>query len=173
MKIFRHPSKIIGQILFVIIFFSTSHVKSLDKFDKADHLSNYFSGTLLLSRNEYEDSFRYFKKLNGLESGHTNFSIKYLYSMVNSGNFKQAFNYSKRLEKQKLDNFESYLIIGINHLKNSNYELARKYFLKAKNGNERFILNNYISNSLHNWSDLTNLNQARNEFDKLYARLKN
>ena len=173
MKIFRHPSKIIGQILFVIIFFSTSHVKSLDKFDKADHLSNYFSGTLLLSRNEYEDSFRYFKKLNGLESGHINFSIKYLYSMVNSGNFKQAFNYSKRLEKQKLDNFESYLIIGINHLKNSNYELARKYFLKAKNGNERFILNNYISNSLHNWSSLTNLNQARNEFDKLDARFEN
>ena len=56
MKIFCHSSKIIGQILFVIIFFSTSHVKSLDKFDKADHFSNYFSGTLLLNQNEYEDT---------------------------------------------------------------------------------------------------------------------
>ena len=136
MNIFCHLTKIIGQFLFVIIFFSTSHVKSLDKFDKADQLSNYFSGTLLLSQNEYEESLRYLKKLNGLESSHINFSIKYLYSLVNSGNFKQAFNYSKRLEKQKLDNFESYLIIGINYLKNSNYELAQKYFLKAKSGNE-------------------------------------
>ena len=70
MKKFKLELKIIGQILFVIIFFSTSHVKSLDKFDKANHFSNYFSGTLLLNQKEYEDSFRYFKKLNGLESGH-------------------------------------------------------------------------------------------------------
>ena len=173
MKIFRHPSKIIGRFLFVIIFLSTSQVKSLDKFDKAEQLSNYFSGTLLLSQNEYEDSLRYFKKLNGLESSHINFSVKYLYSLVNSGNFKQAFNYSKRLEKQKLDNFESNLIIGIYHLKNSNNQLAQKYFLKAKSGNERFILNNYISNSLHNWSRLTNINQAEYDFQKLDTRFEN
>mgnify|MGYP001219679611 FL=1 len=173
MKIFCHPSKIIGRFLFVIIFLSTSQVKSLDKFDKAEQLSNYFSGTLLLSQNEYEDSLRYFKKLNGLESSHINFSVKYLYSLVNSGNFKQAFNYSKRLEKQKLDNFESNLIIGIYHLKNSNNQLAQKYFLKAKSGNERFILNNYISNSLHNWSRLTNINQAEYDFQKLDTRFEN
>ena len=80
MKIFCHSTKIIGRFLFVIIFLSTSHVKSLDKFDKAEQLSNYFSGTLLLSQNEYEDSLRFFKKLNGLESSHINFSVKYLYS---------------------------------------------------------------------------------------------
>ena len=160
MKIFCHSTKIIGRFLFVIIFLSTSHVKSLDKFDKAEQLSNYFSGTLLLSQNEYEDSLRFFKKLNGLESSHINFSVKYLYSLVNSGNFKQAFNYSKKLEKQKLDNFESNVIIGIYHLKNSNNQLAQKYFLKAKSGNKRFILNNYISNSLYNWSRLTNINQV-------------
>ena len=173
MKIFCHPSKIIGRFLFVIIFLSTSQVKSLDKFDKAEQLSNYFSGTLLLSQNEYEDSLRYFKKLNGLESSHINFSVKYLYSLVNSGNFKQAFNYSKRLEKQKLDNFESNLIIGIYHLKNSNNQLAQKYFLKAKSGNERFILNNYVSNSLYNWSRLKNINQAEYDFQKLDTRFEN
>ncbi len=173
MKIFCHSTKIIGRFLFVIIFLSTSHVKSLDKFDKAEQLSNYFSGTLLLSQNEYEDSLRFFKKLNGLESSHINFSVKYLYSLVNSGNFKQAFNYSKKLEKQKLDNFESNVIIGIYHLKNSNNQLAQKYFLKAKSGNKRFILNNYISNSLYNWSRLTNINQVGYDYQKLDARFEN
>ncbi len=173
MKIFYYLTKIIGGFLFVIIFFSTSHVKSLDKFDKADQLSNYFSGILLLSQNEYKDSLRYLKKLNNLESNHKNFSIKYLYSLVNSGNFKQAFNYSKKLEKQKLENFESYLVIGINHLKNSNNELAWKYFQKAKIDKERFILNNYISNSLYNWARLTNLKQGENDFQKLDSRFEN
>ena len=89
----------------------------LDKFNKSDLVSDYFSGILLLNENQYEVHFRYLKKLDGLESSHKNYSIKYLYSLVNSGNFKEAFYYSKKLEKEKLDNFESDLILGIFHLK--------------------------------------------------------
>ena len=77
--------KITGQILFVIIFFSTPQVKSLDKFDKAERVSDYFSGIILLNENQYEKSFNFLKKLNGLESSHSNYSIKYLYSLINSG----------------------------------------------------------------------------------------
>ena len=95
--------KIIGQIFFVIIFFSTSSVKALDKFDKAESLSNYFSGLLLLNDNQYENSLKYFKKLNGLENNHLSYSIKYLYSLVNSGNIKAAFNYSKNPNYNPLD----------------------------------------------------------------------
>ena len=56
MKLFNFENKIIGPIFFVIIFLSTSAVKSLDKFDKADRLSDYFSGILLLNDNQYEDT---------------------------------------------------------------------------------------------------------------------
>ena len=59
--------KIIPQILFVIIYLFTPPAKSLDKFDKADGVYNYFSGILLLNDKQYEDSLRYLKKLNGLE----------------------------------------------------------------------------------------------------------
>ena len=119
MKTISFNYKIIGQILFVIIFLSTSPAKSLDKFNKGDRVSNYFSGILLFNDNQYEESLRYFKTLNGLENNHINYSVKYLYSLVNSGNFKEAFNYSQKLEKQKLDSFESHLISGIFFLKNS------------------------------------------------------
>ena len=103
MKIFKFNLKTIGQILFVIIFLSTTPAKSLDKFNKAERVSDYFSGILLLNDNQYEQSFEFLKRLNGLENSHLNYSIKYLYSLVNSGNFREAFNYSRKLEKKNLE----------------------------------------------------------------------
>ena len=173
MKIFNFNLKFIVQTLFVIIFLSTSPAKSLDKFNKADRVSDYFSGILLLNDNRYEDSLRYLESLNGLERSHINYSNNYLYSLVNSGNLKKAFIYSRKLEKQKMDSFESHLISGIFYLKNSDIDLAKKYFLKAKNKNPRFILNNFVSNSLYNWANLTNLNQASLDLKKLDERFKN
>ncbi len=161
------------MIFFVIIYLSTSQAKSLDKFNRADNISSYFSGILLLNENQYLDSLNYLKKLNGLEKNHKSYSIKYLYSLINSGNFKDAFNYSRKLEKQKLDSFESHLISGIYFLKNSNIELAQSYFLKAKEKNSGFILNNFVSNSLLNWTNLSNLKQSSQDLNKLDQRFEN
>ncbi len=175
MKTFNYFVKTIALVSFVIIFFSTSTLKSLDNFNDAESVSDYFSGILLLNENEYEKSFNFLKRLNGLETSHENYSVKYLYSLINSGKFKKAFDYSKKLEKKKLDSFESHLITGIFYLKNSNINLAQKYFLKAKTKNSGFILNNYLSNSLYNWSslDIKNLNQATLDLEKLDGRFEN
>jgi tetratricopeptide (TPR) repeat protein len=175
MNIFKLSSKIIGQIIFVIIFFSTLEAKNLDKFNDAGRVSNYFSGILLLNNNQYKESFSFLKKLNGLEESHANYSIKYLYSLINSGNLNEAFNYSRKLDKQNLDSFESNLIIGVFYLKNSNLELAKKYFLKAKNKDSKFLLNNYVSSSLYNWSSLKSedINYAIQELKKLDKRFEN
>tara|TARA_B100001063_G_scaffold221684_1_gene227551 strand:+ start:369 stop:2063 length:1695 start_codon:yes stop_codon:yes gene_type:complete len=175
MKIFFYNFKIIVQILFVIIFLFTTPAKSLDKFNKGDRISDYFSGILSFNENKYDDSSKFLKKLNGLESSHLDYSIKYLYSQVNSGNFKEAYNYSKKLEKKKLDSFESNLITGIFHLKNSNKFLAQEYFFKAQNGNTKFILNKYVSSSLYNWSSLYELdfNQASLKLKKIDERFSN
>ena len=168
-------NKTILPILFVIIFLSTSQAKPLDKFNRADRVSDYFSGILLLNENQYEKSFNFLKKLDGLETSHINYSAKYLYSLVNSGNLKKAFNYSKKLEKQKLDSFESHLITGIFYLKNNNIALAKKYFNKANANNSKFILNDYVSNSLYIWTSLDSydLNQATFELKKLDKRFEN
>ena len=175
MGIFKLNFKIIGQITFVIIFFSTLEAKNLDKFNEGDRVSDYFSGILLLNDNKYDESFKFLKKLNNLEESHINYSIKYLYVLINSGNLNEAFNYSRKLEKKKLDSFESHLVTGVFYLKNSNLNLAKKYFLKAKNSNSRFILNTYVSNSLYNWSSLENLDlsDAVLELKKLDERFKN
>jgi len=117
MKILNFNLKIIGQIVFVIIILSTSQAKSLDKFNKASRVSDYFSGILLFSENQYDKSQKFLKRLDGLESSHKNYSLKYLYSLVNSGNIKEAFVYSKKLEKKNLDSFFFFFISGIVYIK--------------------------------------------------------
>ena len=127
-------TKITGHLIFVItfIFFSTLNAKNFEKYNKAENIADYFSGILLLNQSKYIDSYKYFKKLDGLEKSHSNYSRKYIYSLVNSGNFNQAFNFAKKLDREQKNNFETDLVIGINHLKNSQYDLAKEYFIKAK-----------------------------------------
>ena len=98
MSKFKLIIKTTGSIFFVIvfIFFSTLNAKNPDKFNKADKIADYFSGILLLNQSQYEKSYQYFKKLDGLEKSHSIFSSKYIYSLVNSGNFYQAFHFSKK-----------------------------------------------------------------------------
>ena len=93
--------KIILQIFFlIIIFFSTLHARNLDKFNKGNYISDYFSGILLLNNNQYDQSYRYLRKLDGLEDSHKDFPSKYLFSLVNTEKFNEAFIYSRKLEKK-------------------------------------------------------------------------
>ncbi len=175
MNLFKFRLKLTAQILFVTIFFSTLQAKNLDSFNDGDNISDYFSGILLLNDNQYIESYKFLKKLNGLEESHLNYSSRYLYSLVNLGKFNEAFDYSKKLEKRKLDNFESDLITGIYYLKDGQFDLANKYFLKLQRRNSSFILDNFVSNSLLNWSSFNklDLNKAQKKIDLIDDRFKN
>ena len=91
MLIYKNFSKSILHIFFVInlFFFSTLQAKNIDRFNNADNISNYFSGILLLNQNKYKESFKHLMKLEGLEKSHEAYSSKYLYTLINSGNFYQ------------------------------------------------------------------------------------
>ena len=174
MYLFNFKFKSIGLALFVITFLFTSHAKSLDKFDRADRVSDYFAGILSFNENEYDNSYKFFRKLDGLESSHPDYSAKYLYSLVNSGNFREAFNYSKKLERQNVNIFESRLVLGVYYLKYSKLDLAKENFQKAKE-TKRSVLNDYVTNSLNNWSNLksSNLNNSIIEINKIDERFEN
>ncbi len=177
MHIFKKLVKIIAHTLFVInfIYFSTLHAKNLDKFNKADNISNYFSGIVLLNQSKYEQSYKYLKKLDGLEEIHSNYSTKNIYSLINSGNFHKAFDFVKRLDKKKQNSFEGDIIMGIYYLKNAKNDLASQYFLKAKKFSTRSLLDEYISNTLYIWSSLrnSNLNDAKLKLNNLDNRFQN
>ena len=94
------------------------------------------------------------------------------------GKFNEAFDYSKKLEKRKLSNFESDLIIGLYYFKNEKFDLAQKYFLKLKNRKSQIIFNNFVSNSLLNWSsfktlDLNSAQKKIYEIDSKFTNLRN
>ena len=171
MYIFKFSLKIIGQIIFVITFFSTSQAKNMDKFNKADRVSDYFSGILLLNDNQYSQSYKFLKKLEGLEESHIGYASEYLFSLVNAGKFNEAFDYSKKLEKRELDNFESNLIIGIYYLKSQKNDLAQKYFLKLKNRKSNFVINDFVSNSLLNCSDCEDDNGTLEPFGGCFGAI--
>ena len=97
MHILKNIVKITLQFIFVIIliFFSTLEARNLDKYEKANYISDYFSGVLLLNQSKYEESKEYLKKLNGLENSHLVYSTKFLYSFSQFWKSLSAFNYSK------------------------------------------------------------------------------
>jgi tetratricopeptide (TPR) repeat protein len=175
MNLFKFSLKLTLQILFVIIFFSSLQAKNLDKFNDGDNISDYFSAILLLNDNQYDESYKFLKKLSGLEKSHANYSSRYLYSLVNLGKISEAFHYAKKLEKQNLDNFESDLISGVYYLKNNQAEFAQKYFLKLKNRNSIFVLNKFLANSLFNWSSFNKLefSNAQNRINLIDTRFEN
>ena len=175
MNLFNLVIKLTVQIFFVIIFFSTLQAKNIDKFNSGGNISNYFSGILLLNDNQYGESYKFLKRLNGLEENHLNYSSRYLYSLINLGKFDEAFKYAKKLEKKSLDTFESNLIIGVHFLKYKQFELAQKYFLKIKQRDSGFLLNTFVSNSLFNWSSFNKLSlkEAQVKINSINPRFEN
>ena len=100
-------------IIYLFLFLNISNIilaKNLDKFSNTKDISNYLSGILSISDNQYDKSFSYLKLLHNLEDSHFNYSQYYQYSLITLGKFKDAANYSKKLKNKKLDNFESNLI---------------------------------------------------------------
>ena len=114
-----------------------------------------------LDDNEYANSYNFLKKLNGIEEEHTSFSKKYLYSMINLKKFNEAYKFSKKLERKKIDSFESNLIIGIYHLKNNVYNSSLNYFKKLNKDTNISSLQKIISLSLLNWSQFENIDEKK------------
>jgi tetratricopeptide (TPR) repeat protein len=151
-------------IIYIIIFFSTHGIlqaKNLDKFQKADKLSNYFSGIMSISNNDFENSYRFLKKLNGLEDDHYQYINSFQQSLISLDKINEALKYSKTLERKNLDNFESNLIIGIYYLKNDNIPKAKEYFTKLNKNKNLNLLQELLYKTLNNWSNISEIKDIR------------
>jgi len=153
-------------IIYLFLFLNVSNIilaKNSDKLFDSNNISNYFSGILSTNDNQYEKSYSHLKLLNNLEDSHYTYSQYYQYSLVALNRFKDANNYSKKLEDKKLDNFESNLISSIYHLKKKDFKKASFYSRKLINKNQPGTVQNLVSVSLGSWigfQDITNLNLA-------------
>ena len=164
--------KLILKIFFIIIISNEVYGKNLEKYYEGDKISSYFSGMLSLSENDYSNSYKFLKQLNGLEEHHYKYSSYYQRSLINLERIKEAFDFAKALEKEKLDSFDSNLIIGVYYLKNKKNTEALKYFKKLKTNSIDGTLNGLLSKSLNNWASFSEIreNEAINLVDKISSR---
>tara|TARA_B100000780_G_C21111623_1_gene449254 strand:+ start:471 stop:2186 length:1716 start_codon:yes stop_codon:yes gene_type:complete len=177
MKKIKFLSKLIIQILFFISIFNVIYAKNYEKYYQEDKISNYFSGILLLNDNDYINSYKKLKQLDGLESIHLPYSRLYQYSLVNLERIDEAYKFSKNLEKEKIDSFESNLIIGVYYLKNKKYEKAKKYFKKMEKFNQSQYVQELLTRSLNIWisfieQDQENALQLINSIPKKFENIK-
>ena len=176
MKNLKAQFKIIIYLFLLLNISSITLAKNIDKFSDSRNISNYFSGILSIHDNQYEKSYFYLKPLNNLEDSHYNYSQYYHYSLIALNKFKEATNYSKKLENKKLDNFESNLISAVYYLKNKDLKRAVFYSKKAASKSQPNSIQNLISVSLNSWlnlQDITDLNTALNTLDVIPERFQN
>ena len=166
-------------IICLFLFLSISNnilAKNLDKFSNSRDVKNYFSGVLSISDNQYEKSYYYLKSLNNLEDSHYAYSQYYQHSLVALSKFSDAVKYSKKLEKKKIDNFESNLISAVYYLEDKNFKNALLYLKKLEGKNQPGTIQNLLSTSLNAWTSFTNtpnLSAGLNNLEKIPERFKN
>ena len=175
MKNFSYIFKFILFSSFFIIIFFNIHVKSLEKSFDGDDVSNYLSGVLSLSKNDYNKTYNYLKNVDGLEDKHYTYSQIYLYSLINLGKFTEAYLYSKKLLKKNLNNFESDLLIGVYHLKNKNSHNSKKSFRENSSRKNLDPLQKIVSVISFNVSNLENIpyKEAIENLSSIDSRFEN
>ena len=166
-------------IICVLLFLNTFNVlvaKSIDEFYDVKDVTNYFSGILAVNDNQYQKSYDYLKSLNNLEDSHYAYSRYFHYSLVALKKFKDATNYSKKLEKKKIDNFESNLVSAVYYLERDDFDKASVYFEKLRNKNKPGSIQNLLSISLNSWVNFRNtknLDSALNLLESLPKQFEN
>ena len=176
MKNLKVQFKLIICILLFLNTFNILTAKNTDEFYDAKDITNYFSGTLAANDNQFQKSYDYLKSLNNLEDSHYGYSQYYLYSLVALEKFNVANNYSKKLEKKKIDNFESNLINVVYYLERNNFDKASIYIKKIKNKSQPGSTQNLLSFSLSSWinfKNTNNLNSALNLLEKIPKKFEN
>ena len=167
MKNLKAQFKLIIQLILFISFFNTIEAKNSNKFNESESISNYFSGIMSIKEDEYKKSYDFLRSLNGLEDSHYAYSQIFQYSLVTLNKFNEAVNYSKKLERKKLDNFESNLISAVYHLKANRHEKAEEYFKKLSAKSQKGTVQQLISTSLNNWIKIISIKDFENAFKLL------
>jgi len=156
MKNLKAQFKYLIYLLLLLNIVNFAHTKDIDKFLNENDITNYFSGIVAINENQYQDSYYYLKDLNNLEQSHYNYSQYFQYSLITLKKFREAVNYSKKLEENKIDNFESNLISAVYYLKNQDQAKSTYYIEQLIDKSQPGTIQNLVSSSLNSWANIKN-----------------
>ena len=156
MKNLKAQFKYLIYLLLLLNIVNFAHTKDIDKFLNENDITNYFSGIVAINENQYQDSYYYLKDLNNLEQNHYNYSQYFQYSLITLKKFREAVNYSKKLEENKIDNFESNLISAVYYLKSQDQAKSSYYIEQLIDKSQPGTIQNLVSSSLNSWVNIKN-----------------
>ena len=156
MKNLKAQFKYLIYLLLLLNIVNFAHTKDIDKFLNENDITNYFSGIVAINENQYQDSYYYLKDLNSLEQSHYNYSQYFQYSLITLKKFREAVNYSKKLEENKIDNFESNLISAVYYLKSQDQAKSSYYIEQLIDKSQPGTIQNLVSSSLNSWVNIKN-----------------
>jgi tetratricopeptide (TPR) repeat protein len=156
--------------LFFLSIFNFANSKNFEKYNNAKKMSNYFSGILHLNNNNYLGSYKNFKQLEGLEDSHYIYSRLYQYNLINLEKFDEAYQYTKKLKRKNISNFESDLISGVFYLKNKKFNLALDSFKSLKKNKNQNPIQKLLSINLENWLTIKDIDNKEDALAIILAK---
>ncbi len=176
MNNFSKLNKLIIQIFFLNALLLTSSSFSLEKHNRGDSVSNYFSGILSLKNNKYDESYNFFKKLGNLEDNHSKYSQSFIETLVNSFKINEAFNYSKKLKTKEMNFFQSDLVIITKFINNNDFNKAYNILASIDKSNYT-SLEELLSRIIFSWVQIEKLKlsheEAMEKFELISPKYKN
>ena len=158
-----------------VVFSSSSYSKNTYFNYNAKNLSSYFSALISFNDFDYLKSKEFFKKIKGSEKDSSNYTTKYIQSLVNLQKFNEAKKYSRNLEAKKIFIFESKLILGLSEFKRGNTSKAKIYFKQIEQSFEHRAVFNVLKTSLIIWSaiDKSDKEKGLSNIENLSDRYNN
>ena len=152
--------------LFFSVLSTYSHSNILDFSKDAKNISNYFSGSVAFNNFEYGISKKHFEKFSKSEKVNNKFSSTFIQSLINLQKYKEAYFFSKGLDKKGNSNLENNLFLGLYEFKNKNYVKAKLHFSKLEPKIENRLIFEPLKISLINWSEILISNDIK-DIDKI------
>jgi tetratricopeptide (TPR) repeat protein len=166
--------KIYLILFFITILSFSSKIYAKDSKNEyfRENIVSYFSGTISFNNNNTKKAYEYLEKIENIKNNHTNYNIKYIHTLVLLKKFKQAFAFSKNL--QKIDNtfFEADLLLGLEAFIEKDYINAQKYFARFNEPSQyNSIYINLLKSILLSWTHAAQNNKEKSFY--YYNKINN
>ena len=142
-----------------------------------ENISNYLSGLISLKNHDYNESYKYLKKIQLLEKHHSRYNAEFLSTLVILEKFDRAFAFLETASDGDEFFFEGDLLLGLNFFKKKDYKNAEKYFKKLNKVYRYNLFDDFIGNVLIAWNKASQ-GEKEKSFDilesipKPYSHLK-
>ena len=97
--------------LLLILFQSQTFARDSKVLHTGENISNYLSGLISLKNHDYNESYKYLKKIQLLKTHHSRYNVEYLSTLVVLEKFDRAFAFSESVSNEDEFFFEGNLLL--------------------------------------------------------------